>query len=173
MVLDKDVLSQGFDEQVSNLIIGANRENFNFHMMEMFMNMMIANIYMLYASLEFGEPCKLQGNCIIIKHHSEMRCSTCDLEVTILDFCNQVHDRDHVSQRGKHNSALSFSGIKCNLHLSFGSPRKRTIGIEMIQPDVDLLVLGLEDEIFWPSFNKNLHQHMIQILYFVWSKLNP
>ena len=41
MVLDKDILSQGFGEQIVNLIIGADRENLDFPMMDMFTKMMI------------------------------------------------------------------------------------------------------------------------------------
>ena len=36
MVLDKDVLFQGHDEQVCNLIIHADNENFDFLMMDIF-----------------------------------------------------------------------------------------------------------------------------------------
>ena len=46
MMLDKDVLSQGFGEQISNLIIGADGKNFNLPMMDMFTKMMVA--YMIY-----------------------------------------------------------------------------------------------------------------------------
>ena len=53
-VLDKDVLSQGFGEQVSNLNISANEENFNFSMMDMFMKMVIAYIDLLCARAELG-----------------------------------------------------------------------------------------------------------------------
>ena len=57
MVLDKDVLSQGFGEQVSNLIIGANSENFNLPVMEKFTKMMIQYIDMLWAWAELGDKC--------------------------------------------------------------------------------------------------------------------
>lgn len=56
MVLDKDVPSQEFDEPDSYLIIGANREDSDFTMMDMFMKMIIRYIDMLCARLEFGEP---------------------------------------------------------------------------------------------------------------------
>ena len=59
MMLDKDVLSQSFGEQISNLIIGAEGENFNLPMMNMFMKIMIAYTDMLCMKAEIGEPCKL------------------------------------------------------------------------------------------------------------------
>ena len=42
MVLDKYVLSQGFVEQVNNLIIGADKQSFDFPMVDMFIKMTIA-----------------------------------------------------------------------------------------------------------------------------------
>ena len=57
-MLDKGVLSQGFGEQISNLIIGADGENFNLPMTDMFTKMMITHVYMLCARAELGEPCK-------------------------------------------------------------------------------------------------------------------
>ena len=54
MVLDKDVLSQAFDEQVSNLIMDTDRENFEFSMMVMFMKMIIAYIDMICTRSKFG-----------------------------------------------------------------------------------------------------------------------
>ena len=83
MMFDKDVLSQCFGEQVSNLIIGADREKFNLPMTDVFMNMMTAYVDMLC----------LRSTCIILKHLTEhMRCITNDLEVMIPDLCYQVHD---------------------------------------------------------------------------------
>ena len=58
MVLDKDVLNQGFGEDISNLIISADRDNFDCPMMDAFTKMMIAYINMLCVRSEFGEPCK-------------------------------------------------------------------------------------------------------------------
>ena len=59
-VHDKGVLSQGFGEQVSNLIIGADSENFDFPMMDMdmFTKMMITYIGMLCVKSKFEEQCK-------------------------------------------------------------------------------------------------------------------
>ena len=59
MVLDKkDVLSQGFGEEVSNVIISAAGKNFNLPMMDIFTKMVIAYIDMLCARAELGETCK-------------------------------------------------------------------------------------------------------------------
>ena len=52
MVLEKDILSQGFGEQISNLIINTDRENFDLPMMDILMKMMIAYFDMLCASLD-------------------------------------------------------------------------------------------------------------------------
>ena len=46
MMLDKDILSQGISK---NLIIGPDRKDFDFTMMDIFTKMMILNIYMSYA----------------------------------------------------------------------------------------------------------------------------
>ena len=48
----KNVVSQRFGEQSSNLIFGACGENFDFLMVNMFTKMVIA----CYARLEFEEP---------------------------------------------------------------------------------------------------------------------
>ena len=56
MMLDKDVLSQGFGEQISNLIIGADGENCNV-LITRLTKMMIAYIDMLCAMSELGELC--------------------------------------------------------------------------------------------------------------------
>ena len=58
MVLDKDISSQGFGEQISNMISGADGENFNLPMMDMFIKMMIAYIDMLCSRAELGDPSK-------------------------------------------------------------------------------------------------------------------
>ena len=60
MILDKDVLGQGFGEQVSNLFIGVYREGFNLVMMEIFTKMMIAYIDILCPRDEFGVVASLQ-----------------------------------------------------------------------------------------------------------------
>ena len=56
MVLDKYVLSQGFGEQASNLIIGAERGDFDLAIMNMVTKMMIAYIDMLCVRFDYGEP---------------------------------------------------------------------------------------------------------------------
>ena len=58
MVLDKEILDQGFGEQASNWIIHADRKIFDYPMMDMFTRMMIAYIDMLFARSKFGKPCK-------------------------------------------------------------------------------------------------------------------
>ena len=67
-VLYNDVQRQGFGEQVGNLIIGIDRENFHFPMMYMLTKMMVTNKDIHCARSEFGEPFKLYDTCISLKH---------------------------------------------------------------------------------------------------------
>ena len=113
MVLDKGVLSQGFGEQISNLIIGAGKF---WSLSDMFTKMMITHLYAL---------CKGRALRAIqfLKH-------TDDLEVMIPDLCYQVHDGDHIPYRERHSKVLRFSGRKWACVCCLESWRNRAIGIE-------------------------------------------
>ena len=88
MVLNKDALSQGFAEQISNMIIAADREIFDLAMIDMLEKIMIAHIDVLCARAELGKLLKFENTCIILKHITEhIRCITDNLEVIIPDLC--------------------------------------------------------------------------------------
>ena len=95
LVYEKDVLSQGFDEQISNLIITADVENLNLPMIDMFTKMMIGLIDMLCVRAELGRLASSKAPALSFTEL--MRCITDNLDIMIPDLCHQVHAGDHMS----------------------------------------------------------------------------
>jgi hypothetical protein len=93
----KIILCQRFGENISNLILGINREDFDESLLHMFTKIMVTHIDVLGPRVKLGKPCQFKGARVVFKNLAiNIRLGAKNLEILLHHFLQQPHDRNDV-----------------------------------------------------------------------------
>jgi hypothetical protein len=99
MMTLKSFLCQRFGENISNLILGIDREDLDESLLNMFTKMMVTHIDVLGPRVKLGKPCQFKGTRVVFKNLAILiRLGLKNLEILLPHFLQQPHDSNDIPQ---------------------------------------------------------------------------
>ncbi len=95
----KIILCQRFGENISNLILGIDREDLDESLSHMFTKMIVTLIDVLGPRAKLEKPCQFKGARVVFKNLAiHIWLGAKNLEILLPHFLQQPHDRNDVPQ---------------------------------------------------------------------------